>query len=149
VGYSIEIAPRKSGIWYRKRTPRKWDLVKKTYSEKVGYGIVGNAMKKKQVAESITKSWYQYRKHKKMNGQRWIGYRRGEKKEKSYCRFRPGFSLALKPWMKAPSQRRRVDVSVVVDRVWITAIRKLSSKSMLCNCVCVDTGESGLLVTDK
>jgi len=70
VGYSIEIAPRKSGIWYRKRTPRKWDLVKKTYSEKVGYGIVGNAMKKKQVAESITKSWYQYRKHKKMNGQR-------------------------------------------------------------------------------
>jgi len=38
--------------------------------------------------------------------------------------------------MKAPSQRRRVNVFVVGDMVWIIAIRKLSSKSVLCNYVC-------------
>jgi len=76
--------------------------------------------------------------------------RQEEKKEKKRdCRFRPGFSLAFKPCMKASSQRRRVDVFVVGDRVWIIAIRKPSSKSVLCNCVCVDTGESDLLVTEK
>jgi len=57
-----------------------------------------------------------------------------EKKEKkSYYKLRPGLNLELKPWRKAPSQRRLVDMFVVGDKVWITAIRKLS---VLCNCVC-------------
>lgn len=64
--------------------------------------------------------------------------------EKGYCKFRPCFSFALHTWIKAPSQR--VDGFVCrgeeEDRVWI-ATRKLTSKLVLWNCLCIETVELG------